>query len=57
MDSTRPYQQKSPAIADGALRGTLRARLLAGRAHIHVDFHSDRHFDNFRCFPGHLALL
>ena len=30
-------------------------RLLAGRAHIHVDFHSDRHFDDFRCFPGHFG--
>jgi hypothetical protein len=30
-------------------------RLLAGRAHIHVDFHSERHFDDFRCFPGHFG--
>ena len=35
----------------------IRCRLLAGGAHIHVDFHADRHFDDFRCFPGHLALL
>ena len=34
-----------------------RYRLLAGGARIHVDFHADRHFDDFRCFPGHLALL
>src|SRR5262245_5995806 len=26
--------------------------LLAGGAHIHVDFHAARHFDDLRCFPG-----
>src|SRR5690348_4259666 len=30
-------------------------RLLAGRAHIHVDFHAARHFDDLRCFPGHFG--
>lgn len=30
--------------------------LLTGRAGIHVDFHADRDFDDFGCFPGHLAL-
>jgi hypothetical protein len=30
-------------------------RLFAGRAHIHADFHSDRHFDDFRGFPGHFG--
>ena len=34
----------------------LRCRLLAGGAHIHVDFHADRYFNDFRRFPGHLAL-
>jgi hypothetical protein len=34
-----------------------RCRLLAGGAHIHVDFHAHRHFDDLRCFPSHLALL
>jgi hypothetical protein len=34
-----------------------RCRLFAGGAHIHVDFHADRHFGDFRCFPGHLVLL
>jgi hypothetical protein len=34
-----------------------RSRLLAGGARIHVDFHADRHFDDFRGFPGHLVLL
>ena len=55
--SLRQPQQESPAIADGASEfGRAQHRLLAGRAHIHVDFHSDRHFDDFRCFPGHLVL-
>ena len=27
--------------------------LLTGSAGIHVYFHSDRHFDNLRSFPGH----
>ncbi|MEY9133474.1 hypothetical protein ACVIWV_000640 [Bradyrhizobium diazoefficiens] len=31
-------------------------RLLAGGAHIHVDFHAAGHFDDLRGFPGHLAL-
>src|SRR5262249_53555316 len=30
-------------------------RLLAGRAHIHVDFHAARHFDDLRGFPGHFG--
>src|SRR5437016_10884020 len=30
-------------------------RLLAGGAHIHVDFHAARHFDDLRCFPGHFG--
>src|SRR5215204_7359329 len=34
----------------------MRCRLLAGGAHIHVDFHADRYFDDFRRFPGHLPL-
>jgi len=34
----------------------MRCRLLAGRAHIHVDFHADWYFNDFRRFPGHLAL-
>jgi hypothetical protein len=29
--------------------------LFARCAGIHVDFHAHRHFDNFRCFPGHLG--
>jgi hypothetical protein len=33
------------------------AALLAGGARIHVDFHADRHFDDLRGFPGHLAFL
>jgi hypothetical protein len=33
----------------------LRYRLLAGRAHIHVDFHAARHFDDLRGFPGHFG--
>ncbi len=38
---------------NGCSASRVARRLLAGRAHIHVDFHSDRHFDDFRCFPGH----
>jgi hypothetical protein len=30
-------------------------QLLAGGAGIHVDFHAHRHFDDFRCFPGHFG--
>jgi hypothetical protein len=30
-----------------------RKRLFAGRAGVHVDFHADRHFDDFRGLPGH----
>jgi hypothetical protein len=25
-------------------------------ASVHVDFHAHRHFENLRCFPGHLSL-
>ncbi|MEY9123067.1 hypothetical protein ABIA03_005014 [Bradyrhizobium yuanmingense] len=32
------------------------SRLLAGGAHIHIDFHAAGHFDDLRGFPGHLAL-
>jgi hypothetical protein len=32
-------------------------RLLAGSAHIHVDFHAYRHFEDFWCFPSHLPSL
>jgi hypothetical protein len=28
--------------------------LFARGAGIHVDFHANRHFDDLRCFPGHL---
>jgi hypothetical protein len=28
-------------------------RLLAGRAGVHVDFHANRHFDNFWSLPSH----
>ena len=38
------------------VRYEMRYRLLAGGAHIHVDFHANRHFDDFWCFPGHSAL-
>ena len=34
---------------------TFANRLLAGGAHIHVDFHAARHFDDLRCFPGHFG--
>ena len=34
----------------------MRYRLLAGSTHIHVDFHADRYFNDFRRFPGHWAL-
>jgi hypothetical protein len=30
-----------------------RFRLFAGRAGVHVDFHADRHFNNFWSLPGH----
>jgi hypothetical protein len=40
---------------NGCSASRVARRLLAGRAHIHVDFHSDRHFDDFRCFPGHFG--
>jgi hypothetical protein len=30
-------------------------RLLAGSAHIHVDFHATGHFDDLRGFPGHIS--
>jgi hypothetical protein len=30
-------------------------RLLAGGAHIHVDFHATGHFDDLRGLPGHLG--
>jgi hypothetical protein len=32
-----------------------RDRLLARGTRIHVDFHADRHFDDFRGFPGHFG--
>src|SRR6185436_5564483 len=35
------------------VRYEMRYRLLAGGAHIHVDFHADRNFDDFWCFPSH----
>ena len=48
--------RKAPPLLTGLCLRSRAARLLAGRAHIHVDFHSDRHFDDFWCFPGHLVL-
>jgi hypothetical protein len=38
------------------VRDEMRYRLLAGGTHIHVDFHADRYFDDFRRLPSHLAL-
>src|SRR5262249_12284298 len=34
---------------------TFAFRLLAGGAHIHVDFHAAGHFNDLRCFPGHFG--
>jgi hypothetical protein len=31
------------------------SRLLAGGAHIHVDFHAAGHFNDLRGFPGHFG--
>ena len=55
MASNRP-NRKAPPLLTGLCLAVAQHRLLAGSAHIHVDFHSDRHFDDFRCFPCHLAL-
>src|SRR3982074_4507 len=30
------------------------SKLLARRAGVHVDFHANLHFNDRRCFPGHL---
>jgi len=35
---------------------TFRCGLFARCAGVHVDFHADRHFDNFRGLPGHSIL-
>jgi hypothetical protein len=32
-----------------------RVRLFASRAGVHVDFHADRHFDDFWSLPGHFG--
>jgi len=53
-------QQKSPAIADGgfsvwtamAVSASQFARRLLAGAHVHVDFHSDGHFDDFGAFQA-----
>jgi hypothetical protein len=34
-----------------------RERLFARRAGVHVDFHANRHFDDFWSFPSHSVLL
>ena len=53
---TVPLSGTCQARKSTCVRYEMRCRLLAGGAHIHVDFHSDRYFDDFRRFPGHLAL-
>jgi len=35
---------------------SLRRGLFTRSAGVHVDFHADRHFDNFRSLPGHSIL-
>jgi hypothetical protein len=35
--------------------GSLRSRLLARGAGVHVDLHANWHFNDLRCFPGHLT--
>jgi hypothetical protein len=52
-DIRNPSRPKSTHVK----RKATRYRLLAGGARIHVDFHANRHFDDLRGFPGHLALL
>src|SRR6185436_9840191 len=53
---TVPLSGTCQARKSTCVRCEMRCRLLAGGAHIHVDFHADRYFDDFRRFPGHLAL-
>src|SRR4051794_31635069 len=39
------------------LGAVVSTRLFARGAGVHVDFHADRHFDDFWSFPGHRGLL
>jgi hypothetical protein len=54
---TLPLRNVARLGSPPALKRIYRSRLLAGSARVHIDFHADRHFDDFRCFPGHLVLL
>ena len=54
---TIPLSGTCHARKSTCVKRRIRCPLLAGGARIHVDFHADRHFDDFWCFPGHLALL
>ena len=53
---TFPLSGTCPTRKSTCVRYEMRYRLLAGGAHIHVDFHADRNFDDFWCFPGHSDL-
>jgi hypothetical protein len=47
----KPIVTGRPTCAERILTN----RLLAGGAHIHVDFHAAGHFDDLGGFPGHLG--
>jgi hypothetical protein len=47
----KPIVTERPTCAERILTN----RLFAGGAHIHVDFHAARHFDDLRGFPGHFG--
>ena len=52
----RPQAAVQSTDRPGAVRSS-RRDLFARSAGVHVDFHADRHFDDFRSFPGHRGLL
>jgi hypothetical protein len=45
----------SDSNAPGEWTQQMLVKLFALRAGVHVDFHANQHFNDLRCFPGHLA--
>ena len=50
----RSGASSQPASTSVELR-SCRKRLFARRTRVHVDFHANRHFDDFRSLPGHFV--
>src|SRR6476646_1938599 len=52
-DKVRVFRK--PIVTERSTCAETTNRLLAGGAHIHVDFHATGHFDDLRGFPSHFG--